>query len=309
MSEQKRAIALGFFDGVHIGHAALLQQTKRRAAEKGLRPAVLSFDVHPDNLVRGGEVALLNSADERKRLIGRLFRIDDVVLLHFDQQLMRMPWKDFADKVIDEMGAAHIVVGYDFCFGYRGEGTAGRLREYAAARGVGVDIVPPVTVDGRTVSSTWIRELLAGGEIELANRLLGHAHTLSDTVHTGYHLGTKLGTPTINMFFPAGVLVPRHGVYAARVFLDGEESHIAVTNIGVRPTVGGDGRVSVESYLLDYAGDLYGQQVRVEFCSFLRPETRFDSVEALAAQIRLDAEHARAWFAGQAEEKVNSTGG
>lgn len=299
MPEQKRAVALGFFDGVHIGHAALLQQTRRRAAEKGLRPAVLTFDVHPDNLVRGGEVALLNSTEERRELIGRLFAIDDVLSLHFDEQLMRMPWQTFADKVIGELGAAHIVVGYDFCFGYRGEGTAERLREYGAGRGVGVDIVPPVTVDGRAVSSTWIRELLQNGETERANRLLGHPHTLSDTVHTGYHLGTKLGTPTINMFFPAGVLVPRHGVYAARVFLDGGESHIAVTNIGVRPTVSGDGRVSVESYLLDYAGDLYGQRVRVEFCAFLRPETKFGSVEALGEQIRRDAENARAWFAGQ----------
>ena len=294
--QQKRAIALGFFDGVHIGHAALLRKTRERADEKGLLPSVLSFDVHPDNLVRGGEVPLINSAIGREELIRRLFGIDNVVFIHFNQHVMHMPWQEFADEVMQELDAAQIVVGYDFRFGYRGEGTAERLRDYCAGRGVGVDIVPPITLDGRAVSSTWIRELIADGQIEQANRLLGHPHTLSDTVHSGYHLGARLGTPTINMFFPEGVLVPRYGVYATRVFLGGGESYVAVTNVGVRPTVGGDGRVSVESHLLDYEGNLYGRQARVEFYAFLRPETKFDSYEALSAQIRRDAEQARAYF-------------
>ena len=297
MPETKRAIALGFFDGVHIGHAALLKCTKKRAAEQGLTPSVLSFDVHPDNLVRGGEVPLINSAIGRQDIIRRLFGIENVVFIHFNQHVMHMPWREFADSVIDELQAASIVVGHDFRFGYRGEGTAERLCEYGAARGVSVDIIPPVMLDGQVVSSTHIRELIAAGEIREANRFLGHPHTLSDTVHSGYHLGAKLGTPTINMFFPEGVLVPRHGVYAARVFLDGGESYIAVTNIGVRPTVSGDGRVSVESHLLDYEGNLYGRQARVEFYEFLRPEQRFDSFEALSAQIHRDAERARDWFA------------
>ena len=303
MPESKRAIALGFFDGVHLGHAALLRRTKERAAEEGLLPSVLSFDVHPDNLVRGGEVPLINSAIGREELIRRLFGIDNVVFIHFNQRVMHMPWQEFADSVMDELRAARIVVGHDFRFGWRGEGTAERLRDYCAERGVGVDVIPPVMLDGRVVSSTWIRELIAAGEIREANRLLGHPHSLSDTVHSGYHLGTKLGTPTINMFFPEGVLVPRHGVYAARVFLGGGESHIAVTNVGVRPTVSEEGRVSVESHLLDYEGNLYGRQARVEFYEFLRPEQRFDSFEALSEQIRLDAEHARAWFAEQETEK------
>ena len=297
MTQTKRAIALGFFDGVHIGHAALLNKTKERAAEHGLMPSVLSFDVHPDNLVRGGRVELINSAIGREDIIRRCFGIDNVVFIHFNRHIMQMPWQQFADSVMDELQAAWIVVGHDFRFGYRGEGTAEKLRDYCAACGVGVDIIPPVMLDGQIVSSTHIRELIREGNIREANRWLGHPHSLSDTVHSGYHLGTKLGTPTINMFFPEGVLVPRHGVYATRVVLGDGSSYIAVTNVGVRPTVSKEDLVSVESHLLDYEGNLYGRQARVEFYEFLRDEQRFSGFEELSAQIRQDAENARAFFA------------
>ena len=297
MSETKRAIALGFFDGVHIGHAALLNRAKERAAEIGAVPSVLSFDVHPDDLVFGGRVALINSAAGREDLIRRYFDIQDVVFLHFNQRLMRMDWRDFIDSLVRELNIGWIVVGHDFCFGYKGLGTTERLREYCAEHHIGCDVIPPVKLDGAIVSSTRIRELLLSGEMEEANRWLGHPHTLFDTVHSGYHLGTQLGTPTINMFFPEGVLVPRHGVYATRVVVDDSERYIAVTNVGIRPTVGNDDRVSVESHLLDFSGNLYGRHARVEFYGFLRGEVRFDSFEALSEQIQRDAETARQYFA------------
>ena len=296
MSQTKRAIALGFFDGVHLGHAALLERTKQRAAEIGALPSVLSFDVHPDTLVFGREVPLINSAIGREEIIRRCFGIDNVVFIHFNQHVMHMPWQDFAASVVDELQAAWVVVGHDFSFGWRGEGTPEKLRSFCAGRGVGCDVIPPVMLDGRVVSSTYIRTLIERGDMEEAARWLGHPHTLADTVRSGYHLGSRLGAPTINMFFPDGVLVPRHGVYAARVFLENGESYPAVTNIGVRPTVSEGNRVSVESHLLDYEGNLYGRQARVEFHAFLREERRFDDMAALGRQIRRDAEAARAWF-------------
>jgi riboflavin kinase/FMN adenylyltransferase len=296
MAEIKRAIALGFFDGVHIGHGALLRKTKERAAETGAIPSVLSFDVHPDTLVFGKEVPLINSALGREDLIRRLYGIDNVVFLHFNRHMMRMPWRDFADNLIDELNVGWIVVGHDFSFGYRGEGTAEKLRETCAERGIGCDIIPPVMLDGRIVSSTWIRTLIAAGEMEQAARYLGHPHTLLDTVHSGYHLGTKMGAPTINMHFPEGVIVPKHGVYAAKVFLEDDSEHVAVTNVGVRPTVGEGNRLTVESHLLHYSGNLYGRQARLEFHRFLRPERRFASFEQLSEQIRRDAEEARIYF-------------
>ena len=296
MAEIKRAVAIGFFDGVHIGHAALLEKTKQRAAESGAKPSVVSFDIHPDNLVFGGEVKLINSALGREDLIRRLFGIDNVVFLHFNRHLMTMPWETFIRSLVEELNISHIVVGHDFSFGYKGEGTAEKLRAYCAENGLGCDVIPAVTLDGRTVSSTYIRTLIEGGKMEEARRYLGHPHILTDTVHSGYHLGSKLGAPTINMFFPQGVLVPRHGVYATRVCLEDGESYAAVTNVGVRPTTGSENRVSVESHLLDYSGNLYGRQARVEFYSFMRSEVKFASFEELSAQIARDAERAKLYF-------------
>ena len=292
----KRVIALGFFDGIHIGHAALLRQTKKRAAEIGAIPSALSFDVHPDTLVFQKEVPLINSAAGRADLIRRLFGIDSVIFIHFDKTVMQMPWQDFVQTLVTEMDAAWVVVGHDFRFGWKGEGTAQRLKSYCAEHGLGCDIIPAVKLDGQIVSSTYIRELIAAGDMETANRYLGHPHVLVDTVHYGYRLGTKMGTPTINMRFPDGVIVPRFGVYAAKVFLEDGSEHMAVTNVGVRPTVSGENRVSVESFILDFSGNLYDHKVRVEFHAFLRPEQKFDGVDALKAQILKDAEATRAYF-------------
>lgn len=296
MADIKRAIALGFFDGVHIGHGALLNKTKERAEEIGARPSVLSFDVHPDTLVFGKEVPLINSALSREEIIRRCYGIDDVVFIHFNRHTMEMPWQRFADTIIEELGLAWIVVGHDFCFGYHGEGTAVKLKAYCEERGIGCDIIEAVRLDGRIVSSTYIRTLIAEGDMETAARYLGHPHTLQDTVHSGYHLGTKLGAPTINMSFPEGVIVPRRGVYAAKVFLEDGSGHIAVANVGVRPTVSDEGRVNVETHLLQFSGNLYGRQARVEFYKFLRPEVKFEDYEELSRQIRRDADEARAWF-------------
>ena len=297
MTDRKRAMALGFFDGVHIGHAALLDKTKQRAAEIDAMPSVLTFDVHPDTLVFNAEVPLINSAIGRKDIINRCFGIDNVVFIHFNQKVMRMDWREFIDELINELDIAWLVVGHDFCFGYKGLGTAPRLKEYCVEKGVGCDIIEPVCRDGIVVSSTEIRKLIQNGEIEKANEYLGHPHMLSDTVRSGYHLGTKMGTPTINMKIPEGVIIPRHGVYAAKVILDDGSEHISVTNVGVRPTVSDAGAVSVESFILDFDGNLYDKQARVEFFSFLRDERKFDDISSLGEQIKCDAEEARAYFA------------
>ena len=285
-------LALGFFDGVHRGHAALLERTAQRAREKGLQSAVMTFDTHPDTLVRGEPVELINSAPDRAWLIRHYFDIDRVEFFRFTEETMRMPWRDFLDTVRADLGAVHFVIGYDFRFGHRGEGCADSLRAYCAENGLDCDVIDPVQVDGVTVSSTHIRELLKAGDMAAAERFMGHPHILSDVVRHGQRLGRRLGAPTVNMQFAQGVLVPRHGVYAARAHLrDGV--YTAVTNIGVRPTVSSDPAVTVESHLLDFEGNLYGRRVLLEFIEHLRDEIRFPSVEALAAQIAADGEQAR----------------
>ena len=304
MTAGKRAIALGCFDGVHLGHGELLKKTRQRAQEIGGFASVLSFDVHPDTLVLNREVPLINSAIDRQNIIKDYYGIDNVVFIHFNRRVMQMQWTEFIENLIQELDIGWIVVGHDFCFGYKGEGTAGRLAEYCLTHNIGCDIIPALSIDGIVVSSTHIRGLISAGEMEQANRFLGHPHVLSDTVHSGYHLGTKMGTPTINMFFPEGVLVPKFGVYASRVYLDDGEICCAVTNVGVRPTVDSSQRVSVESFLLNYSGNLYGRQAKLELLTFMRPEIQFSNVEELGNQIKKDAANAALFFAAaQKQEK------
>ncbi len=295
MSEQREndcVLALGFFDGVHLGHAALLHRTVDRARELGIAPAVMTFDNHPATLLRGTPVELISSLEDRERLIRTLFGIRKVEVFHFDRDSMRTPWQAFLDQCRSLYRAVHFVVGYDFRFGWKGEGNPERLREYCRENGLGCDIIDPVMVDGVTVSSTHLRALLSRGDMSGAARFLGHPHVLTDTVRSGRHLGRRIGAPTVNMRFAPGVLIPPHGVYAARFQLP-EGVFPAVTNIGTRPTVDDSPVVTVESHILDYEGDLYGQKLTVEFIEFIRPERRFDTLEELSAQIAKDARRAR----------------
>ncbi|MBQ5349493.1 MAG: bifunctional riboflavin kinase/FAD synthetase [Oscillospiraceae bacterium] len=285
-------LALGFFDGVHRGHAALLRQAVLVSEREGIPSAVMTFDTHPDTLVRGEPVELINSAPDRAWLIRHYFHIDRVEFFRFTEDTMRTPWRTFLDTIRSELGAVHFVVGYDFRFGWRGEGTAALLRDYCRENALGCDIIDPVVIDGITVSSTYIRGLLKAGNMREAERFMGHPHILSDMVRHGRALGRKLGAPTVNMRFAPGVLIPRYGVYAARAHLR-EGVFSAVTNIGVRPTVSSDHTVSVESHLLDYSGNLYGRPVLLEFVEHIRDEIAFSSVDELSAQISADTERAR----------------
>jgi riboflavin kinase/FMN adenylyltransferase len=295
MDDIKRVIALGFFDGVHLGHQALMKRTVERAAAYGVRPAVISFDAHPDTFVHGVEVPLLGSVADRKDLIRRVGGIDDIIMIHFDRRFMHLAWDEFLRTVKDELGAVHLVIGHDFCCGYKGLGTSERIASWCAEQGLGCDIISEVVLDGVVVSSTYIRNLVADGNMEQASRFLGHPHTLTDTVGYGYKIGRRIGAPTINTSIPENVIVPRHGVYATRVWLP-QGPKPAVTNVGVRPTFDSDDRLTVESNILDFSGNLYGSQVRLEFLSFLREERRFPSPEALGEQIRKDIQSSRAYF-------------
>ncbi len=296
----KRVIALGFFDGVHRGHAALLRTVAAEAERRGVAAAAVTFDTHPEQLIVGTPMPLISSPLDRAELMRRYYGIREVIMVHFDHRMMRMPWEEFVtDFLVREHGAVHVVAGHDFHFGYKGEGNPERLRAKCAELGVGCDIIPKVELCGITISSTYIRGLLSQGETERANYFLGHPHTLTATVHHGKRLGTTLGFPTVNLRFAPGVLVPAHGVYATKVFLPGEESYLAVTNVGTRPTVDSHGDVNVEGFLLDFDGDLYGQTLRMEFYKLLRPEVRFSSLEALRAAVRDDVVAARKYFQSQ----------
>lgn len=302
MRQKQRVIALGFFDGVHLGHGALLRVVREKARELGLTSAVLSFDAHPGSLISGKQVPMLNSASDRCWLIKHYYQMDEVILAHFDEEMMHMSWRSFVtDYLVGKLGAAYVVCGSDNRFGDRGEGNPQRLQECCRELGIGCEVIGMVSVDGVPVHSTLIRDLIEQGRMEEANRFLGHPHTLIHTVGTGKHLGSTLGFPTVNLAFQPGVLVPAYGVYATKVYL-GEDDRcgkLAVTNIGVRPTVEQTDRVTVEGFILDFSGDLYGKTIRMEFFRHLRGERRFASVEALTAEVMRNAEQTRQYFAGR----------
>ena len=296
MNHQPTVIALGFFDGVHRGHGALLRRTVERAAQLGAAPAVFTFDRPPKEVVTGKPVPLINSPEDRRELIRRIYGIEQVIMAPFDRAMMTMSWQDFITSLVEQYGAVHLVAGHDYHFGYKNEGTPERLQQRCNQLGLGCDIIPKVEYDGITVSSTYIRTLVEAGDVERAAAFLDHPHCLTQTVTHGRRIGHTIGVPTINFTLPPSVLVPNHGVYITRVTLPDGTSCPGVTNVGVRPTVSDSGEVSVETFLLDFDGDLYGQRIRLEFCHRLRNERRFASLEELKDQILRDIEDAQAYF-------------
>ena len=298
MEKQRRVIALGFFDGVHLGHGALLRRVAELAGAGNALPCAFTFDRSPAAALTGREIPLLTGVEDRRWLMEGLYGIRELIVAPFSL-LRDMDWRDFvADYLQKELGVVHAVAGHDFRFGCKGEGTPQRLKDLCGELGIGCDIIPRVEVDGVTVSSTYIRTLIARGELEEAARFLGHPHVLSGTVVHGHELGRTLGTPTANLLVPDGVIAPAFGVYAARVALPDGKTWPAVTNVGVRPTVNRDAAgVTVEPWILDYQGDLYGKTIRLELYKRLRPERKFDSVDELRAAILQNAEETRQYFA------------
>ncbi len=295
----KRVIALGFFDGVHLGHGALLQTVRKKAEELGAVPAAFTFDKSPTAVITGQAVPLLSTVDDRILLMRKCYGIQEAVVAPFDA-MQRMDWADFVARyLVGELGVVHVVAGHDFHFGYMGKGNPTRLRAKCAELGVGCDIIQKVEQDGITISSTYIRNLVAQGEMERAVEFLGHPHILTQQVGHGKGIGhSALGFPTVNLRIPDGVIVPAFGVYATQIWVDGQR-RAAVTNVGVRPTVkDNDGRITVEGFILDFDGDLYGRQVRMEFHKRLRGERKFPSMEALADEIRHNARQTREFFEG-----------
>ena len=289
----KRIYALGFFDGVHLGHQALLTACRELARTYDAEPAVVTFGNHPDALVFGKEPALINTWQDRMRLFEH-YGIQSVEILPFDQKMMTMAWQDFFALLVKKLGARGIVCGNDFCFGYRGEGTPQKLETACREAGIPCRIVPEQTVNGIRISSTYIRQLLEQGKMEEAVAFLGHPHVLTGSVIHGRQLGRTIGIPTANLELHEDLVIPRFGVYACRALLKGNW-YPAVTNVGIRPTVSGEG-ITVEPWILDFEGDLYGSQITMEFYHFLRPEKKFPDLAALQQEIRRNGEQTREYL-------------
>ena len=286
---KNKIFALGFFDGVHWGHQALLAQCRRLAQKQKAQAAAITFDRHPQALFSQNPPLLLNSNADRTALLAA-FGMEWVHTFPVTDEVMSTSWRAFLTHLQAE-GAVGFVCGADFRFGRGGEGNAEKLADFCRERGLPWAIVPEQTLDGVRISSTHIRQLVEAGDMEEAARFLGRPHSLSGYVMPGRQIGRTIGVPTANILIPEEVVVPKLGVYTTECLVDGVR-HKAVTNIGSRPTVEGH-QVRAESWLLDFEGDLYGKHMTVFFHKFLRPEQKFDTLDKLKEQILQDAEDAR----------------
>ncbi|MBR4972680.1 MAG: bifunctional riboflavin kinase/FAD synthetase [Oscillospiraceae bacterium] len=285
----RRIFALGFFDGVHLGHQALLTQCAALAREMDAETAAITFAQHPQSLFSQSVPPLLCSLSDRTRLLER-YGMDRVFAFPVTQEVMSTDWQDFLAQLLQQ-GAVGFVCGDDFRFGHKGQGDAEKLQQFCGEQRLPCIIVPEQTMDNLRISSSHIRTLVEAGDVETAMSFLGHPHIFSGEVVSGRQLGRTIGVPTANILLPEGVVVPKFGVYATTAQIQGKV-YPAVTNIGSRPTVGGH-QVRSESWLLNFDGDLYGKVITLEFHKFLRPEQKFDSLQDLQAQIHRDAEQMR----------------
>jgi riboflavin kinase / FMN adenylyltransferase len=271
-----RRVAIGTFDGVHLGHRAVI----------GDSDTVLTFEPHPQSVIHPeSQPKLLNPFPVKRDLIASL-GVEELVVIPFDREFASKPAEQFVQEVlVDRLGASEVSVGENFRFGAKAKGTA----EFLAARDeFETRVVPLVEVAGETVSSSHIRGLVAAGDVGSAAQFLGGPFMLEGTVVEGDRRGRELGFPTANIVPDGSLAVPGHGVYAAWA-----HGHPAAVNVGVRPTFDTGRGLLVEAYLLDFDGDLYGQTLRIAFAERLRGEKRFESVDELVAQMRLDVERAR----------------
>ena len=289
----KRTIyALGFFDGVHLGHQALLRSCRELADQHDCEAVAVTFTAHPDALVFGKAPGLLNTNKDRISLLCA-YGMDSVLEIPFDRALMTTHWSSFLKQLVDS-GAAGFVCGSDFRFGADSRGTAKKLAAFCKSRQLCWAVVPEQTMDGERISSTRIRRFLEQGDLAQVNRLLGHPYILTGPVVSGQQLGRTIGIPTANLQLPEELIPPRLGVYACKCLVDGRE-YLAVTNVGTRPTVNGS-NISVEVHLLDFEGNLYGKPLTVAFCQFLRPEKKFPSLEELQKEIQKNTLQTRKFF-------------
>ena len=284
-------VTIGTFDGIHLGHQALLRRLEEHAARLSVPTVLLTFEPTPrEYLSPDTPPARLTSFRERWRVLGGL-SLGRLLLLRFGEGLRNLSGEDFAGLLAREVGARAIVVGHDFRFGCNGEATAPMLAEAGKRLGFEVDVVPPVMLDGARVSSSGVREALGRGDFALAGRWLGRPYSMRGRVVHGQRLGRDLGFPTANLRVERR-RTALQGIFAVRVHGVGTTPLQAVASLGTRPTVGG-AHTLLEVHVFDFSADLYGREIEVEFVQKLRDEEHFPTLDALVAQIHRDAAEAR----------------
>jgi riboflavin kinase/FMN adenylyltransferase len=287
-------LALGMFDGVHTGHAWLLRTAREWGSLEKLPVVVCTFMQHPLELISPSDAPpMLSTVPERAARMAQL-KADALAVLPFNREMMNMTPRKFVDLLVNNFSPRHVVVGFNYTFGQKGEGDAKLLKKMGKILGFDVHIVSPVQVDGQVVSSSRVRSLLDEGDVEQAWKLLERPYAVSGLVESGKGVGRNLGFPTANVSIPKHKALPAFGIYVARVkTTDG--TFPAVVSLGRHPTLP-EGGITLEAHLLNRSMDLYGKKLRVKFLKRLRSEIKFAGVQPLKAQIERDVQEAKAYF-------------
>lgn len=286
------ACGIGNFDGVHRGHQKLVQTLLKYSKSRNLDSLIFTFDPHPSAVLSPNNSVKLIMTQNKKREIIESYGLDHFVFAPFTEEFAKMDYKDFVFKVlIEKCRAKVVVIGFDYRFGYKGQGTAESLKKLCSEAGVETVIIPPVTYKGEIVSSTLIRSLLEKGDVKSAAKFLGRPFTVEGLVEQGKGIGKSLGFPTANISLPEELVLPAKGVYAVLVSLN-NKIYKGVANLGTKPTFNGEDIV-LEIHLLDFSGTLYGERLEVFFIQNLRSEIKFDKPEDLARQVQRDLINAR----------------
>ena len=294
--EGPTVLSLGKFYGLHRGHELMMEYMREKKQEQqNLKAAVFTFDVPPSEQTQNLQMQVLTTSQEKARLFEEN-GIDYLIECPFTREIMCMEPEEFIERIVKNLHVKDIVVGTDFRFGYKRRGDYQMLKQYAPQYGYQLKVMPKMQEEGRDISSTYIREEIAAGHIEKAHRLLGYPFFVEGNVLHGRKLGKAvLGIPTINLIPPSEKLLPPMGVYVTSTEYAGKH-YPGITNVGCKPTIQGENPIGVETHLFDISEDMYGRMVRVSFLKRVRPEQRFDSLDALKAQMEQDIQYGKVYF-------------
>lgn len=294
--KEPTVISLGKFDGIHRGHELLLEQLMKKKTD-GLATVIFTFDIPPKKVIASEEEKVLTTNEEKMHMFDS-FGIDYLIECPFTPEVMNMEPEDFIEMLVEKLSVKCIVAGDDFCFGHNRRGNYQMLQELSEKFDYEAIIFPKMKEEQRDISSTYVREEISAGRIEMANKLLGYPYFVSGIVEHGNRIGRTIGFPTINLIPPENKLLPVFGVYITQVTIDGIVYH-GITNVGCKPTIEGKNPVGIETYILDFKQDVYGKVVIVTFIKKIRDERKFPNLESLLEQMRLDVQEARYYFTYQ----------
>lgn len=287
-----QVMALGYFDGVHLGHQEVIGRAVSYARANGIPASVMTFHPKPREVLRKEEPGSYITPIEMKMEVMAELGVEQLFVVRFDETFSKISPADFVHDILFAMDVRHAVVGFDYAFGFKGEGTPALLQELGQDR-MSVEVVEPCRLSDLKVSSTLIRSHLTEGRMKQANELLGRPYSIRGKVISGEGRGNKIGYPTANVEPIDAYFIPRNGVYAVRIWY-ADQCYGGVMNIGVKPTFHKDGmKQTLEAHIFDFSQNIYDEQVQIEFIDYIRPEQRFSSVQELVAQIHRDSVQAR----------------